>query len=264
MSAAAAPTEPAVPLPRLAAALAQAATAPPGGAWAWDGRAWLAGVLAGGDPEAAAQALVEALELGMPAEAVSGAVALQALLRLASLPTTAADADWALAERSLVEADAIDRRVLAALGGAALPEALSDLAAALLDCAQRLARQARALGPPAALPGPGDAAAQDAAGLLATIQQGLAEAAMRSGSTASAARPRVELGDASAAYLYAGGEPEALLACLERAAGSASDRALLAAAARQMDRLRGKPAGAQALVAATRALACRRLPGPAG
>ncbi len=206
---------------------------------AWDGKAALVEVLLSDDPQAIADALLDALRAGCTPDTLAGTVAYAAALRIARFHTSNEFGDWDTALHTFTFANAVHQG-LWRVNSAELVRGVFDAAMSVyLD---------RFLNIPAAkLPGANGAAIQPAALLdelsdLLNRQQQVNQA-----------------GGLVARYLGAGGDDAALLAALGRLL-LREDRDFhtiqcIEAAYQQYKLLRGTPEGTQVLVAAARYLA---------
>src|ERR671930_299141 len=204
----------------------------------WDGRDELVQVALGEDPQAIADALLGALREGATAEALAGAVAYAAALRIARFPTSNEFGDWDTALHTFTFANAVQQGLRRAPSVELLRGVFDSAMSVYLD---------RFLNVPAVrLPEPDPAARPDELleelPLLLDRQQRVNEA-----------------GALVASYLAAGGDDSRLLAAL--GAGLVrEDRDFhtiqcVEAAFRRYAHLRGTDAGTHVLVAAARYLA---------
>src|ERR687887_1139599 len=204
----------------------------------WNGRDELVQVVLGEDPQAIADALLGALREGATAEALAGAVAYAAALRIARFPTSNEFGDWDTALHTFTFANAVQQGLRRAPSLELLRGVFDAAMSVYLD---------RFLNVPAVrLPEPDPAAQPDELleelPLLLDRQQRVNEA-----------------GALVASYLGAGGDDARLLAAL--GAGLVrEDRDFhtiqcVEAAFRQYADLRGTEAGTHVLVAAARYLA---------
>jgi nitrite reductase/ring-hydroxylating ferredoxin subunit len=226
-------------LERAFATLPAALAASAGRRGAWAGRDALVAVLLGEDPQAIADALLEALREGAGAEEAAGAVAHAAALRVARFHTANEFGDWDTALHSFTFANAIHQ----GLRRCPSPELLRGV----FDAAMSVYLDRFLNVPAARLPEPAgkltdpDALLDELPALLDRQQQ------------------VNQAGELVARYLYGGGRPERLLAVLGRLL-LREDRdfhtiQMVEAAFRQYRLLRGAPAGVHVLVAAARYLA---------
>jgi nitrite reductase/ring-hydroxylating ferredoxin subunit len=205
----------------------------------WAGTDALVPVLLGEDPQALTDALLAAVRAGASDEEVAGAVAYAAALRVAHFPTSNEFGDWDTALHTFTFANAAHQ----GLRRCPSPELLRGVFDAAMNVyldrflnvpAARLPEPAR----PAASP---DEVLEELPGLLDRRQQ------------------VNEAGALVAAYLAGGGAPARLLAVLGtlllREDRDFHTVQMVEASFRQYERLRGTPAGADVLVAATRYLA---------
>jgi nitrite reductase/ring-hydroxylating ferredoxin subunit len=202
-----------------------------------DGRAALVAVLLGDNPQAIADALLDALREGARPVEVAAAVAYAAALRIARFPQSNEFGDWDTALHTFTFANAVHQG-LRRSGSMPLVRGVFDAAMSVyLDRFLNV--------PPARLPDPDPDAPRDLlAELAATLD--------RQQQAAGAAR-------LVTTYLARGGEADRLLAVLGRLLVR-EDRnfhtiQMLEAALRQYDSLRGTPEGTHVLVAAGRYLA---------
>ena len=204
----------------------------------WDGRDELVPVLLGDDPQAIADALLEALREGATEEQLAGAVAYAAALRIARFPTSNEFGDWDTALHTLTFANAVQQGLRRA------PSV--ELARGILDAAMSVYLDRFLNVPAVRLPEPDPAARPDQfldeLPRLLDKQQQVNEA-----------------GALVASYLAAGGDDARLLAALG-AALLREDRDFhtiqcVEAAFRQYRDLRGTEAGTHVLIAAARYLA---------
>jgi nitrite reductase/ring-hydroxylating ferredoxin subunit len=206
----------------------------------WSGRDALVPVLLGEDPQAIADGLLEALREGCSPMQLAGAVAYAAALRIARFHTSNEFGDWDTALHTFTFANAVHQ----GLRRTPSPE----LVRGIFDAAMSVYLD-RFLNVPAARLPDADEAAEvsrrqplpDLPALLDRQQQ--VDAA----------------GEMAAHYLYAGGDPDALLAMLGRLL-LREDRDFhtiqtVEAAFRQYTLLKGTRAGVHVLVAAARYLA---------
>ena len=178
----------------LPAALAEGAAN--AGAWHANPRESLSGVILGDDPAASAQALLSALRAGCPPADLAGAVAYAAALRLARFHTTNEFGDWDTALHTFTFANAVHQGLLRT--------ASADLVRGIFDAAASIYLDRFLNVPAQPLPQPNgrtDAPATLLSGLPALLdrQQQVEPAA-----------------SAAAQFLYAGAEPQRLLAQLGR------------------------------------------------
>jgi nitrite reductase/ring-hydroxylating ferredoxin subunit len=196
-------------------------------------------VLLGEDPQAIAAALLDALREGCSEVELAGAVSYAAALRIARFHTSNEFSDWDTALHTFTFANAVEqglRRVNS-------PELLRGVFdAAMSVYLDRFLNVPPARLPQADEPTPQPEALLDELAALLNRQHQVNEA-----------------GGLAARYLYAGGDPDRLLALLGRLL-LREDRDFhtiqtIEAAFRQYDHLRGTPAGAHVLIAAARYLA---------
>jgi nitrite reductase/ring-hydroxylating ferredoxin subunit len=202
----------------------------------WDQRAALVDVLLGDDPQASAEALLEALRLGCVSAELAGSVAYAAALRIARFHTSNEFGDWDTALHTFTFANAVHQG-LRRSGSVELLRGVFDAAMSVyLD---------RFLNIPAARlpevdsrPGNPEEILEALPGLLDSQQQ------------------VNEAGELVARYLYAGGQAERLMAALGRLL-LREDRNFhtiqtVEASFRQFTQLRGAPEAVFVLVAAAR------------
>ena len=200
-------------------------------------RSGLVSVLLGDDPQAIADALLEALRRGEAPVDVAAAVAYAAALRIARFPQSNEFGDWDTALHTFTFANAVEQG-LRRSGSIPLLRGVFDAAMSVyLDRFLNV--------PPARLPDPDPEAPRDLLGELAATLD-------RQQQVAPAAR-------LVTTYLGRAGDADRLLAALGRLLVR-EDRnfhtiQMLEAAVRQYAGLRGTAAGAHALVAAARYLA---------
>jgi hypothetical protein len=205
----------------------------------WDDNQQLVAVLLGEDPQAIADALLDALRRGGDPIELSGSVVYAAALRLARFHVSNEFGDWDTALHTFTFANAVHQ------GLRRTPSA--ELIRGVFDAAMSVYLDRFLNVPAARLPEPAEAH-PDAAGLLADLP------------TLLDRQQQVdEAGKLVAHYLYSGGDPEALLALLGRLL-LREDRDFhtlqtVEAAFRQYQALRHSPAGRHVLVAAARYLA---------
>jgi nitrite reductase/ring-hydroxylating ferredoxin subunit len=206
----------------------------------WGGGDGLLPVILGDDPAASVAALLEALREGAEPEELAGVVAYAAALRIARFHTSNEFGDWDTALHTFTFASAVHQ----GLRRAPSPELLRGV----FDAAMSTYLDRFLNVPAARIPEPGETNGHDPAALLAELPDLLDRQQQVN-----------EAGDLVARYLYAGGDPDRLLALLGRLL-LREDRdfhtiQMIEAAARQFARLRGTPAGVHVLVAAARYLA---------
>jgi nitrite reductase/ring-hydroxylating ferredoxin subunit len=205
----------------------------------WEGLEELAPVLLGEDPEAIADALLEALRKGATEEELAGAVAYAAALRIARFPTSNEFGDWDTALHTFTFANAVHQ----GLKRTPSPELLRGV----FDAAMSVHLDRFLNVPPARLPKPDDPEAAPEE-LLAELPALLDE------------RQRVDVaGEMVARYLHGGGDADRFLAVMGRLL-LREDRNFhtiqaVEAAFSQHASLRGTAAGTHVLVAAVRYLA---------
>lgn len=196
-------------------------------------------VLLGENPQAIAAALLDALREGCSEVELAGAVSYAAALRIARFHTSNEFSDWDTALHTFTFANAVEqglRRVNS-------PELLRGVFdAAMSVYLDRFLNVPPARLPQADEPTPQPEALLDELAALLNRQHQVNEA-----------------GGLAARYLYAGGDPDRLLALLGRLL-LREDRDFhtiqtIEAAFRQYDQLRGTPAGTHVLIAAARYLA---------
>ena len=205
----------------------------------WTGRDTLVPVLLGEDPQAIADALLEALREGGSEEELASAVAYAAALRIARFHISNEFADWDTALHTFTFANAVHQ----GLRRIASPELLRGV----FDAAMSIYLDRFLNVPAVPLPGPDDTvknpeALLDQLSALLDQQQQVNKA-----------------GELVARYLYSGGSPDRLLAVLGRLL-LREDRdfhtiQMVEASFRQYGLLRGTPAEAHVLLAAARYLA---------
>jgi nitrite reductase/ring-hydroxylating ferredoxin subunit len=205
----------------------------------WAGRDALVAVLLGEDPQAIADALLEALRQGAAEEEAAGAAAYAAALRVARFHTANEFGDWDTALHSFTFANAIHQ----GLRRCPSPELLRGV----FDAAMSVYLDRFLNVPAARLPEPADAAG-DPDALLAELPALLDRQQQVN-----------EAGERVARYLHGGGRPERMLAVLGRLL-LREDRdfhtiQMVEAAFSQYRLLHGSPAGVHVLVAAARYLA---------
>ena len=201
------------------------------------GRAALVPVLLGDDPQAIADALLDALREGTDPIDVAGAVAHAAALRIARFPQSNEFGDWDTALHTFTFANAVEQGLRRS---GSVP-----LLRGVLDAAMSVYLDRFLNVPPAPLPDPDPAAPAD---LLAELGAAL----NRQQQVTAGAR-------LVATYLARGGPADRLLAALGRLLVR-EDRnfhtiQMMDAAVRQHAGLRGAPDGAHVLIAAVRYLA---------
>jgi nitrite reductase/ring-hydroxylating ferredoxin subunit len=205
----------------------------------WAGRDPLVGVLLGEDPQAIADALLEALVEGGSEVDVAGTVAYAAALRIARFPTSNEFGDWDTALHTFTFANAVQQ----GLRRAPSPELLRGV----FDAAMSVYLDRFLNVPAVRLPEP-EGSTRDPEELLEELP-GLLDRQQQVN----------QAGELVARYLANGGQPNRLLALL----GSVllrEDRDFhtiqaVEAAFRQYGLLHGTPSGVQVLVAAARYLA---------
>jgi nitrite reductase/ring-hydroxylating ferredoxin subunit len=205
----------------------------------WAGRDGLVPVLLGDDPQAIADALLEALGRGATGEELAGAVGYAAALRIARFHTSNEFGDWDTALHTFTFANAVHQ----GLRRSASPE----LVRGVFDAAMSVYLDRFLNVPAAPLPEPREAA-QDPEGLLDEL------------ATLLDRQQRVnEAGEWVARYLHSRGDPGRLLAglggLLLREDRDFHTIQTVEAAFRQYQLLRDTPAGTHVLVAAARYLA---------
>ena len=205
----------------------------------WAGWDRLAEAVLGEDATSIAGALLEALQEGCAEEALAGAVAYAAALRIARFPTSNEFPDWDTALHTFTFANAVHQGLRRAPSPELLRGAFDAAMSVYLD---------RFLNVPVArLPEP-DGRVQEPENLLGELPALLDQ------------QQRVDQsGDLVARYLYSEGDPDRLMATLGTVL-LREDRDFhtiqtLEAAFRQYALLRGTPAGVHVLVAAVRYLA---------
>jgi nitrite reductase/ring-hydroxylating ferredoxin subunit len=203
----------------------------------WDGRASLVDVLLDDDPQATANALLQALRDGARDVDVASAVSYAAALRIARFPTSNEFGDWDTALHTFTFANAVEQ----GLRRAPSPE----LVRGVFDAAMSVYLDLFLNVPATRLPVPEPVTPELALGQLLSLldrQQQVNEA-----------------GALVMSYLHGGGDTDALLARLGHAL-LREDRNFhtiqaIEAAFRQYERLRGTEEGTHVLVAAARYLA---------
>jgi nitrite reductase/ring-hydroxylating ferredoxin subunit len=208
-------------------------------AQSWGGRDGLVPVLLGDDPQAIADALLEALGRGAPAEELAGAVSYAAALRIAHFHTSNEFSDWDTALHTFTFANAVHQ----GLRRSASPE----LVRGVFDAAMSVYLDRFLNVPAAPLPQAGGAV-QEPGALLDELAALLDR------------QQRVnEAGNLVALYLHSRGDAERLLArlggLLLREDRDFHTIQTVEAAFRQYQLLRDTPAGTHVLVAAARYLA---------
>jgi nitrite reductase/ring-hydroxylating ferredoxin subunit len=206
---------------------------------AWAGRAALVPTLLGEDPQALADALLEALRQGAGVEEMAGTVAYAAALRVARFHTSNEFGDWDTALHTLAFANAIHQ----GLRRAPSPELLRGV----FDAAMSVYLDRFLNVPVARLPESGGTV-PDANGLLEELPRLLDRQQQVN-----------EAGAAVAGYFHAGGRPERMLAMLGKLL-LREDRdfhtiQMVEGALRQFGLLGGGAAGMHVLIAAARYLA---------
>jgi nitrite reductase/ring-hydroxylating ferredoxin subunit len=207
-------------------------------AGSWDGQEELVQVVLGEDPQAIADALLEALREGATADALAGAVTYAAALRIVRFPTSNEFADWDTALHTFTFANAVQQGLRRAPSVELLRGVFDAAMSVYLD---------RFLNVPAVrLPEPDPAARPEE--LLEELPALLDR------------QQRVnEAGALVASYLGAGGDDTRLLAalggCLVREDRDFHTIQCVEAAFRRHADLRGTDAGTHVLVAAARYLA---------
>lgn len=205
----------------------------------WNGKAALVETLLSDDPQAIAAALLDALRAGCAPDALAGAVAYAAALRIARFHTSNEFGDWDTALHTFTFANAVQqglRRVRSA-----------ELVRGVFDAAMSVYLDRFLNIPAARLPDANGAVTQPAA-----LLDALSDLLNRQQQVNAA-------GGLVAQYLGAGGDDAALLATLGRLL-LREDRDFhtiqcLEAVCQQYRLLRGTPEGAQVVVAAARYLA---------
>ena len=201
----------------------------------WTGRDRLIPILLGDDPQAIADALLEALRAGCTSEALAGTVAYAAALRIAQFHTNNEFGDWNTAHHSFTFANAV-HQALRRVDSPLLLRGVFDAAISVY--------LNRFLNVPAArLPRP-----ESTVDNPETLLKQLPDLLDRQQQVNPA-------GDLVACYLYSGGTPERLLALLGKLL-LREDRNFhviqeIEAAFRQYELLQDTPAGVHVLVAAT-------------
>jgi nitrite reductase/ring-hydroxylating ferredoxin subunit len=205
---------------------------------AWLGRDGLVPILVGEDPQAIADALLEALREGAGVEEVAGTVAYAAALRVARFHTSNEFGDWDTALHTFTFANAIHQGLRRSPSPELLRGVFDAAIGVYLD---------RFLNVPAArLPEPGGTTSP------ADVLHELPEVMDRQ-------QQVNEAGEAVACYFHGGGRPEPMLALLGKLL-LREDRdfhtiQMVEAAFRQYGLLGGGAAGAHVLIAAARYLA---------
>lgn len=205
----------------------------------WDGREALVPVLLGEDPQAAVAALLAAVRAGATEDALAGAVAYAAALRIARFHTSNEFSDWDTALHTFTFANAVHQGLRRTASPALLRGVFDAAMSVYLD---------RFLNVPAArIPAP-NGRVPEADALLAQLAGRLDRQQQVN-----------EAGELVARYLYSDGDPDRLLAALGRLL-LREDRDFhtiqaIEAAFAQYALLRGTEAGVHVLVAAARYLA---------
>lgn len=205
---------------------------------AWNDRAALVTTLMGDDPQATADGLLNALRQGCPPDELAGIVAYAAALRVARFHTSNEFGDWDTALHTFTFANAVHQ-------GLRRVESI-ELVRGVFDAAMSLYLDRFLNIPAARVPQPNGASQTD--GLLTELTNLL-----------NRQQQVNEAGGLTGRYLYAGGDPDALLATLGNLL-LREDRDFhtiqsVEAAYQQYKLLRGTPEGVHVLVAATRYLA---------
>jgi nitrite reductase/ring-hydroxylating ferredoxin subunit len=218
---------------------------------AWPGREALVAVVLGDDPQAIADALLDALAEGCPESELAGAVAYAAALRIARFPTTNEFGDWDTALHTFTFANAVHQGLRRSPSTALVRGAFDAALSVYLDRFLNL--------PAVRLPEPPAAFAAPKGGTRRPRGNGQSPALAEPEALLDRQQQVDALGEWVAQYLYAGGAPEPLLAELGRLL-LREDRDFhtiqtVEAAYRQYNLLRGTPAGVHVLVAAARYLA---------
>jgi hypothetical protein len=205
----------------------------------WDNRDGLVTILMGEDPQAIADALLDALRAGCTTEQLAGTVTYAAALRIARFHTSNEFGDWDTALHTFTFANAVEqglRRVDS-----------PDLLRGVFDAAMSVYLDRFLNVPPARLPQPNGKVSQPE-----TLLDELENLLNRQQQVNAA-------GELVARYLYNGGDPDHLLPMLGKLL-LREDRDFhtiqtIEAAFRQYSRLRGTPAGVHVLIGASRYLA---------
>jgi nitrite reductase/ring-hydroxylating ferredoxin subunit len=202
-----------------------------------DGRATLAPILLGDDPQAIADAMLDALRGGMLPADLAAAVAYAAAMRIARFPTSNEFTDWDTALHTFTFANAVEQGLRRS---GSVP-----LLRGVLDAAMSVYLDRFLNVPPARLPDPDADASRD-------ILQDL-------GATLDRQQQSTAAGRLVATFLARGGEPDRLLAAvghvLVREDRNFHTIQMVEGAFRQYGRLKGTPEAATVLIAAIRYLA---------